>query len=222
MSVPTKNLKGNNMAIISIISSTLGAGITFMPAAVNAVGLKLYIILMAIICLMTYLSIYQLCYTASFLVIENTDSKKPIDLSYEGIAGKFSRTLKNIVVTAILFSCASTVLSFTQRIVNILISLLTNISFIKENIDPTVLQVSVSIILAISLYFLFCLNDLSSLSIFSNISIVAALLFSVLMVIYNITNTKMVETFYTPEKIEIGKALGYVIFALHSQSCFSI
>lgn len=225
-STANPNLKNNYKAVLASVSATLGSGITLMTAVINLVGFKYYIFLMTFVFIMSYLSTYYLSYTASFLSAESEEKKddkkkEELDLSYEGIAGRFSKNIKHLVMIAILFSCLSSIFSFTQRIMDSSMFLLQDISFIKDNINNSVLRYTILSLLSSSLYFLFCLTDLSSLSIFSSISIGSAISFSIIMFIYSITyNGPTIELFFVPEKIELKKAFGYCVFALHNQSCF--
>lgn len=228
----------NSTAIISTIVSTLGSGITLMPAVFNKFGTLYSLCLMAGIGLITFISLYFLAYAADATTTKSEN--KPSSYSYEGIAANFSSTLKICVSVALVLSSLATAFSFVQTLMNLIIqSLAFNQTFsdsvLRDNLSPeakqnesmmllALVRLGILFILALLYYPLFKLESLTSLDVFSKLSLGCCILFSCVTFGYGIFAPYDFEKFSAEgeklPKADVGSAIGYIIFALHCQFSF--
>lgn len=235
----------NAAAVCTIIVSTLGSGITLMPAVYSTLGTTNATLVMGFIGLITYISLYSLAYSAKMTDFKESANRKEVSeekssYSYEGIAASFSSKLKFAVAMTLVISSLATALSFVQAVLTLLFQALnfneTFATFFDAEKFPTRLfLVKLAIIAALALiYFpLFKLDSLSSLDFFSKLSLGTALLFSCVIFGYRIFAPFKEDAFLSVadkikdalegkaiSKMSIGTALGSVIFALHCQFSF--
>lgn len=211
----------NLTASALIVALTLGSGITSMPAVFNMLGSVKGFLMMGVMGLVTFHSIYCLSYAATLAKEKHDD-----ELSYTSLAAKFSKNLERCVALSLIVSVLSTAFSFIQRLVNISIDLLktngTVEAFFKENngnVQYYLFRFAFMAVLCTVYYLLFLLDSLSSLAIFSNFSLFAAVLFSAVISYYGIA--KPVDpSQLTTEHHDLGCALGNVVFAIHCQFSF--
>lgn len=208
-------------AVTSIVSSTLGSGITLMVLVFMNLGTTIASTLMICVGMLTFFSIYSLSYVST-LTKENEKEKQ----SYSGIAAKFSKKLQQAVSISLVVSSLVTSFSFTQTFLKIFLKTLKYIGFFNELLDeeknPNYLFIARIIVLATicSLYyFLFQLDNLASLAPFSRLSLFTAILFSATLSFYGLTNPIVEEEVAKDPnaKFNLVNPLGAIIFALHCQ-----
>lgn len=201
--------------ITSIVASTLGAGITSMPSVVYMVGPWGMFGVMGCVTIFAVLSLYFLSVSAKIYLAEGET-----DLSYEGIAAYYYPFLRKVVVILILFSTLSTIFTFIQRIMDIILVLYSKVHFLKH-LNPMWTRIPTLGVICFGLYFLFRKTDLAVLSPFQYVSFYGAIFFAIIMLVYACTNPDARSLLnYTPEKFNIAGAIGCCIFALHCQTGF--
>jgi amino acid permease len=226
----------NSSAIISTIVSTLGSGITLMPAVFNKFGIPKSILIMCFIGLITYISLYSISFAAN-------SSGKVRTITYEGIANKYSSKLMFCVAWSLILSSLATAFSFVQTLLKLIFQSLVFNQSIAKFINPVVdlefnkdsaiipettafafVKFAILTVLAIIYYMLFKLENLSSLDIFSKLSLFCCFLFSCVTFTYGLFvpydfSKQSTEELNLP-KMDFGNAFGSVIFALHCQFSF--
>lgn len=211
----------NLTASVFIVALSLGSGISLMPAVFNMLGTVKGFLVMGFIGLITFHSIYSLSYAATF-----AKEKHDEELTYTTLAGKFSNNLKRCVSISLIVSVMSTAFSFVQRLVGVSVEMLrTNETmdafFDKndENMQYYLFRSAFLAVLCTVYYFLFLLDNLSSLAIFSKFSMLAAGVFSSVVSYYGIV-APVDQSELNADHMDFGGALGNAVFALHCQFSF--
>jgi amino acid permease len=223
----------NSSAVISTIVSTLGSGITFMPAIFNAFGIPKAILIMSFIGLITFISLYSIAYSADACKTNYTGNNS---ISYEGIAANFSKKLEICVAIALVLSSLSTAFSFVQIFLKLLFQSLRFSKNFEKFVDPadktssvetinfSLVKFGILAILSCSYYPIFKFDNLSSLSAFSKLSLFCCILFSFVTFGYGLFTpydfSKITDAEAEIPKMDLGSAFGTVIFALHCQFSF--
>lgn len=218
----------NSSAVISTLVSTLGSGITLMPAFFNKFGTRNSLLIMMFIGLITFISLYSLAFSAD---ATKSDSKTD-SFSYDGIAASFSRTLKRCVAIALVISSLATTFSSVQTLTKLVMQSL-NFSETfsntintdeKDSMPYILLKLAFLVFISLIYFPLFKRDNLSSLQFFSKLSLFCAILFSVVTVGYGVLAPYDFNNISDAErdikKCSVGDALGFVIFALHCQFSF--
>jgi amino acid permease len=216
----------NSSAIISTIVSTLGSGITFMPAVFNTFGILTSTLFLFFIGLITFISLYSIAYSVKGdLNNPNVISK----ITYSGIAARFSSKLRMCVTMTLVITSLATVFSFVQLFLSLSIQSLKFYPFIADFLNKTEMNakmVKISILSVLSLvYFpLFKLENLSSFVFFSKLSLFCCILFYVMTVAYGVFApydfASCEKADHQIPKMNMGSALGTAIFAFHCQYSF--
>lgn len=208
-------------AVSSIVASTLGSGITFMPSVYSILGPTTASIIMLFVGLFTFLSIYLLSYAS---VATRDDSEKK--LSYSGIAAKFSQILKNIVAFILLANAILAAYAFIGSFLKIFMHTLSFNDSLKKILEVEgkdtntsyVIKLVAMACMLLALFFLFQIENLASLSFLSLLSLLIAVMFSLVVSVYGIWDPLPADELKPSEgPSDLFGPLGSIIFALHCQ-----
>ncbi|ELA42256.1 uncharacterized protein VICG_00655 [Vittaforma corneae ATCC 50505] len=172
--------------------------------------------------LLTFFSTYSLSYVST-LTKERSDEKT----SYSDLAAKFSKKLRTMVSMSLVVNSLVTSFSFTQTFLRIFLNTLRYNEYLNTLLDekahPVNCYIARALILLIicSIYFyVFQLDNLASLSFFSQFSLFTAIFFSAVISLYGLFNPVSNDQMSLPASesgLNLVDPLGAVIFALHCQ-----
>ncbi|CAG2101416.1 unnamed protein product [Medioppia subpectinata] len=156
-----------------IVSSTLGSGILFMPASFNQLGYLTAWIVVAMIGLLNWYSIYSLSYAAE-------SAKGDKEQTYSSVAEMFSKKLKLVVDLTFSISNLGTCFIFLRRAAKYSSILICQI--LPKSVDSEICRKVVLALLSIFSFRMLLLESLSSLSPLSYLSMFSALYYLGLMI----------------------------------------
>jgi amino acid permease len=201
----------NVASTLTIVSSTLGTGILLMPSAFCDLGYVLGSIIIALVGLVTFFSLYSLVYAAKSISSEKSTS-------YPDIAAYFSSKLSVLVNMSLIGSSIGCMIFFSRQFALNGALFLKNFEMFEKYEKETLRLVMLAIIVAICVSF-FMLDSLNSLSFISYIGIFSAVYYVAMLAYYAYTVGKpMAELKMTNNGYSRG--LGRLVFALHCQFSF--
>jgi len=215
------NIKTTLMLIVSM----LGSGLTFMPSVTRNLGIPWAVAGIIAFGLYTFYSLLSLV-SASLAAKEHPKEK----LSYSELAARLSKGLSMVVSISLVVSSGSAGFSFVISFAKTFVEMLSNISYFAEIFDSDknpvgsmVAKATIVALVCMLYYFIFQLEDLSSLSFLSKFSLFSVIAFAITVCLYGIVPPSLSQDeLYPPPgtsavKYEIFDSVSMFIFSLHCQ-----
>ncbi|KMV66322.1 amino acid permease [Encephalitozoon cuniculi EcunIII-L] len=167
-----KNGLSVTSAIVTMVTSMMGTGINYMPYAFKSVGYVRGILLINIVGVLTFFSLYAISIAAN-------KSKEP-NPTYSSLSSQISKPFKTLVDMSIFSGCFGVNVVFYRY----LAELITMMFPIGEYVDPEIGRKMVVVALAVPFLLLSLQKNLSNLKVTSYITVASVSYLAMLMVVY--------------------------------------
>lgn len=200
-------------AVVTMVTSMMGAGINFMPEAFKNMdtgyGYISGLLAIALIGLLTFFSLYAVGYTAS-------RSKDP-NPTYSSLSAPISRAFKVLVDFSVFTCCFGANFSFYRYFAQLVLMLFPEVVAYIRNDYELARKVVVSTF-AIPFFLLGCKKNLSGLKITSYITVAAVMYLAVLMVTYSLAIGDKIAPKGVMPAPDFSNAIPYFVLAMACQA----